>query len=788
MSDKHSTHKKDVASLRKNITRPIVVLFLLTLTLTTQTIEAEQNQSTKLKPNRSSQETALPFNIDGPPPPTPPNVITRDASGRATLRAVRIETPLEIDGILNENIYKNLPAISDFIQNDPTEGAPATEKTDVWLLFDDDNVYVVARCWESRPERIVATEMRRDNMRIVRDDNFAWLFDTFYDRRNGMLFEVSAIGGRIDLQMTNESQVNMDWNPVWDVKVAKFEEGWVMEASLPFKSLRYQPGTNQVWGFQARRVSRWKNESSYITPLSAAQGMRGHFRASMAPTLVGIQAPSGSMNLEIKPYVISNLTTTTNHKQALLTNFSGDLGVDVKYGITQNLTADLTYNPDFAQVEADEQQINLTRFSLFFPEKREFFLENQGIFSFGGVATSGPRAGATDTPVLFYSRRIGLSSGRAVPLKTGGRLTGRLGNFSIGLLNIQSDKELDSVAQATNFSVVRIKRDLLRRSSIGLILTNRSIREQGTGTNLAYGIDGSFGFFDNLTIQTHWAQTRTNGMQNNNTSYRAQLDYAGDRYGLQLEHLLVGNDFNPELGFIRRRDMRKSFGQFRFSPRPVSIAIVRRFSWIGSFTYIQNRLGQVETRNSDGEFAIEFENSDRFALGYTQLFEFLPNLFSITQDIILPIGDYSFRSIRAGFDFGTQRRLSGNVLIEHGTFFNGQKSSISIRQGRLSVTNQISLEPSYSINWASLVEGSFTTHLLSTRATYTVSPIMFASAFLQYNSTINTIAANVRFRWEYQPGSELFIVFNEQRNTYLTRFPNLTNRTFVVKINKLFRF
>jgi len=780
MQNCNSIYKKYVIGVRRIITRPIFFLLLLALTLTTQTVNAEQNQSSK--------EAVLPFDIEGPPPPTPPNVITRDTSGRATLRAVRIERPLEIDGLLNESIYANVPAISDFIQNDPIEGAPATEKTEVWLLFDDNNVYVVARCWESRPDRVVATEMRRDNMRIVRDDNFAWLFDTFYDRRNGMLFEVSAIGGRIDLQMTNESQVNLDWNPVWDVKVAKFKEGWVMEASLPFKSLRYQPGNTQVWGFQARRVSRWKNESSYLTPLSAAQGMRGHFRASMAPTLVGIQAPSGSMNLEIKPYAISDLTTATEDTQERFTNFSGDIGVDVKYGITQNLTADLTYNPDFAQVEADEQQINLTRFSLFFPEKREFFLENQGIFSFGGVATSGPRAGVTDTPVLFYSRRIGLSSGLAMPLKTGGRLTGRLGNFSLGLLNIQSDKKSDSSTQATNFSVVRIKRDLFRRSSIGIILTNRSIREQGTGNNLAYGIDGSFGFFDDLTIQTHWAQTRTNETGKNNISYRAQLDYAGDRYGLQLEHLLVGDDFDPGLGFIRRRDMRKSFGQFRFSPRPVSISMVRRFSWIGSFAYIQNRFGQVETRNNDGEFAVEFENSDRFAVGYTQSFEFLPNLFPITQDIILPTGNYDFRSIRAGFDFGSQRRISGNVLVEHGTFFSGQKSSISIRQGRLSVTNQLSLEPSYSINWADLAEGSFTTHLLSARATYTVSPLMFASAFLQYNSTIDIITANVRFRWEYKPGSELFVVFNEQRNTYITLFPSLTNRTFVVKINRLFRF
>ena len=218
-----------------------------------------------------------------PPPPVPPAVITRDGGG-VTVRAERVATPLRIDGQLNESAYQDVLAISEFIQNDPAEGEPASEETEVWLLFDDDYVYVVARCWESQPDRLVANEMRRDNTRIVRDDNFAWSFDTFYDRRNGYLFEVSAVGGRIDGQFTNESQLNIDWNPVYDVAVGRFDGGWTMEAALPYKSLRYRDGGPQVWGFQARRVNRWRNESSYLTPLSAAQGLRGHFRASLMAT------------------------------------------------------------------------------------------------------------------------------------------------------------------------------------------------------------------------------------------------------------------------------------------------------------------------------------------------------------------------------------------------------------------------------------------------------------------------------------------------------------------------
>ena len=695
---------------------------------------------------------------------------------------------MRVDGVLDEAVYERVEAISGFIQNDPDEGAPATEKTDVWLLFDDEHVYIVARCWETRPDRRTASEMRRDNVRIVRDDNFAWSLDTFYSRRNAVLFEVSAVGGRIDAEVTNESQTNLDWNPVYDVAVGEFEGGWTMEAALPFKSLRYRGAGPQVWGFQARRVTRWKNESSYLMPLSAVQGLRGHFRASLAATLVGIEAPPTSRLLEVKPYAISDLTTSHTQTPPVLNDLGTDVGLDVKVGVTQGLTADVTVNPDFAQVEADEQQINLTRFSLFFPEKREFFLENQGIFSFGGAATSGRQAGVSDTPILFYGRSIGLSASREVSLDVGGRLTGRAGAFTLGVLNIQADDNPEAGFARTNFTVLRARRDILRRSSVGVMFTGRSVSQQAPGSNKAYGIDGTFGFYEDLTVNTHWARTHTEGFDGSETSYRGQLDYAGDRYGLQLEHLLVGEDFNPEVGFVRRRDMRRSFVDARFSPRPASIAMVRRFVWNGSFAYVENLAGNVETRESTGAFTVEFENSDELTITGTQTFEYLPEPFPISSDVTLPAGGYDFAFMSVGYNLGQQRWLSGNVLAEHGTFFSGHKTTLEVSRGRASVTNQFSIEPSYTVNWIDLAEGSFTTHLVGTRVTYTVTPRMFASALVQYNSSIDAVSANVRFRWEYSPGSELFVVFNEQRDTEARRFPALTNRALIIKINRLLRF
>ena len=276
---------------------------------------------------------------------------------------------------------------------------------------------------------------------------------------------------------------------------------------------------------------------------------------------------------------------------------------------------------DFAQVEADEQQVNLTRFSLFFPEKREFFLENQGMFAFGGL--EGARATAGDAPLLFYSRRLGLAQGREVPIRGGARLTGRVGRFSLGALNIQADDQPAAALRATNFTVLRIKRDILRRGSIGAIFAGRSVAETGDGSNETYGIDGTLSFFANLHVNTYWARTDTDSRPADDTSYRAQLDYAGDRYGLQLEHLLVGRNFNPELGFLRRNDIRKNFGQLRFSPRPRTIKSVRKYSGTASIDYIEHGAGRLDTRQIDGAFAIEFQNSDRVALEYSNTYEFL---------------------------------------------------------------------------------------------------------------------------------------------------------------------
>jgi hypothetical protein len=711
--------------------------------------------------------------------------ITRDAEGHATVRAIRLAEPLRVDGRLDEAIYRDAPPASGFLDTEPVSGRPAEERTDIWVLFDDDNVYVVARCWESRPDRRVANEMRRDNAGVLRGDHFAVAFDTFFDRRSSVVLNINPIGGRMDGQVAAEGQYNGDWNPVWRAETATFDGGWSVEAVFPFKTLRYRPGREQTWGFNARRRVIWNNEISYLSAVPAGTSTNGTTRPALLGTLVGLQAPPAARNIEIKPFAVASVATDRTARPQRNNDPDGDVGLDAKYGITQSLTANFTVNTDFAQVEADEQQVNLTRFSLFFPEKREFFLENYGLFGFGGVA---PTSSAGDVPILFYSRRIGLENGREVPIRAGGRLVGQLGRFTVGALNMQSGRDDAAAAEPTNFTAFRLKRDVLRRSSLGLIFTNRSVGQFAPGASRSYGADATFGFFANLSMNAFWARTESDGPDALNQSYRGQVNYNGDRYGVMAERLVVGSGFNPEVGFVRRSDLRKSSALLRFSPRPRRIRAVRKFSYTGTWARIDNHAGRRETETWEAEFNTELQNTDTFEAALGGNYEFIPRPFTIAPGFIIPVRGYDTRTVRAGYSFGRQRPISGDIAVQHGTFYDGHLTAVTVTQGRVNVSHQLSIEPSVSVNAVRLAQGSFTTKLVGSRLTYTVTPRMFASALLQYNSSTNSVSANVRLRWEYRPGSEFFVVFNDQRNTLSHGFPDTASRALVIKVNRLLNF
>jgi hypothetical protein len=706
------------------------------------------------------------------------------------VRAHRVDAPIKIDGKLDEEAYLRTEAITGFVQQEPDEYAPATERTEAWIFFDDDNVYVSARNWESQPARRVANEMRRDTAQLRQNDTFAVLFDTFHDKRNGYIFYANAIGGMADSQVTDEGPPNADWNTVWDVRTGEFEGGWIIEMAIPFKSLRYGPGRDQTWGINLRRVVRWKNEWSYLAQVPRAlTTFRGILKVSSAGTLEGLQVPSGGRNLELKPYALAGVSTDNTVRPAVSNDGDGRVGGDIKYGITESMTADLTFNTDFAQVEVDEQQVNLTRFNLFFPEKRDFFLEGLGTFAFAGRASAGLAAGTGDTPYLFFSRRIGLDLGREIAVLAGGRVTGKAGNVTFGAINMQTgDDDAGVRVDGANFTVLRAKADVLRRSSIGGMLTHRTATPGRTGENSAAGIDAALSFFQNVRLDAYLAATRSEGRSGNNLSYRGFFDYNGDKYGLQAEHLAVEPNFLPEIGFVRRTDMRRSAGLARYNARPRQVRSLRRLTPQLNAAYITNVDNRLDTREVTGRFETEFTNSDVFSVAYTDNFERLARPFAIATGVSIPVGAYDFHTTRVGYVAGQQRRLSGEVVVENGAFYNGERTSIAVNSGRLQVTPQVSLEPSLSINWIDLVQGSFTLKVARTRATYTITPRMFVSGIVQFNSAGNSFGSNVRFRWEYRPGSELFIVYTDDFDTEAR--PDVTalrNRAFVLKFNRLFR-
>lgn len=726
---------------------------------------------------------------------TPLPVYSKDDSGRVSIRAIRLAEELRLDGELTEPVYLANAPITEFVQTLPRQGGTPTERTEAWVMFDSTTLYVAARCYDSvPPEQWVANEMRRDTNQLRQNDHFGVMLDTFHDRRNGFVMYANPLGARADQALSNEGNPNPDWNPVWNVRTKIFDGGWTMEMAVPFKSLRYISGPSQTWGLQMRRAIRHKNEWAHLTPLPLAMGgPQGVFRISAAADLVGLDLPPATRNMELKPYAISKLTTDRVRNPAILNDLEPDAGVDFKFGVTANLTADFTYNTDFAQVEVDEQQVNLTRFNLIFPEKREFFLEGRGLFDFARGPQTGSGGGAgpsttSVTPTFFYSRRIGLNRGREVPINVGARLTGKAGRFGLGLMNIQTGEDEVSTSPSTNFTVLRVTRDILRRSSIGAMYSRRSVTAAGTGSNDAYGADANFSFGPNVSLGGYYAKTNTTNLVGDDDSYQARYEYAHDRYGMRAEYLKVGDNFNPEVGFLRRDNFKRSYGSLRFSPRPRRIRSLRKLTWEGGFEYFVNGAGFVESKQQSGTFNVELENSDQLTLDVNNSYEHLVRPFTVATGVILPPGGYGFADATLSYSMGQQRRVSGRLSLQRGEFYNGTITAYGFSGARVGVTNQLSVEPTVSVNRVETPNGDFTTTLLRSRVDFAFTPRMFASGLLQYNSGDRSFSTNLRFRWEYILGSEFFAVYTDERDTLGRGFPSLKNRALVFKLNRLFRF
>ena len=714
-----------------------------------------------------------------------PAIVSRTAPDKVTIRAVRVPSPLKIDGRLDEAVYDSVEAITGFIQQEPREGEPATEKTEAWILFDDENLYIAARNWDSHPEREIANELRRDNGNILGNENFTFVIDTFHDGRNGYLFQTNPLGALRDMTVTDDLQ-NSSWNGIWSVRTGRFEHGWTLEVAIPFKTLRYPGSGPQTWGINLRRIVKWKNEISYLSLVPAALGTTGVSRMASAATVVGLETPAQSKNIELKPYAVTSLTTDRTVSPPFTNDPKANAGLDFKYGLTRSLIVDATFRTDFAQVEEDLQVVNLTRFSVFFPEKRDFFIEGQGIFDFGGVQSLNTPG---DVPLMFFSRQIGLNAGQEVPVVGGARLTGRVGAYSIGMLNIQTDDKPSANAVATNFTALRLKRNIFRRSNAGVIATRRGpSAAAGRDASYTVGADLTLLLLKSISVTSYFARTSVPGVSGGTASYRGRFDFNEDRYGASAEHMLIGNGFRPEVGYVRRTDVRRTFGSARFSPRPKNSTLIRKLTWQGSLDYVTDAAATaVQNREARGTFGVEFQSSDRLQFDHTRDYERLPAKFVIAPGVVVPAGGYDYQSSRLSYTRGQQRKLSGTASMSSGTLYNGTKSEATF-SGRWGVVPRFSMEPAITIDWVSLPYGDFTAKLVSSRVTLTPSARMLISSLIQYNAAANSLSSSVRLRWEYTGGSELFIVYSDGRDTTASGFPSLLNRTFAIKATRLLRF
>lgn len=712
----------------------------------------------------------------------PRSVVDPERSPRPEYHATRATAPIDIDGRLDEPAWALAAPLTEFIQAQPATGEPATERTVVRLLYDEARLYLGALCYDSHPSAMVIKTIERDYPGVLSEDMdaFGVTFDTFLDRRNSFLFFVNPRGGIKDGQTFNDgTSRDYGWDGIVEVKTTVHDSGWTLEMAIPWTTLRFDPSrTVQTWGANFSRRIRRKNEVSYWAPLPRRDRI---FLMSQAGTLLGLPRIPGGRNLWIKPFALGRRSTGANLAPAD-TGFAGDGGGDLKWGITPHTTLDLTFRTDFSDADVDQEQVNLTRFPTFFPELRDFFLENSGTFTFGDVSAPGaPRAGASLSDfTLFHSRTVGLKSGRPVPLLGGGRLTGRAGAFEFGALNVQS--RTFEGAPAENFSVLRLRRDVLRNADVGILFTNRgSTGDSATGYNRALGADLNMRLAQYLFVSSYFALTRAPG--SGDEAGRLALGWRDRVWDASALFRAVGDRFDPGMGFIRRKGIRQWYGTLGAHPRLPGAAVLE-INPFAEADYITNGSGQRESWEGTLGFGVTFRDGGVLNLRYNDQRELLEQPF-LRGGVTIPVGDYHFRTASASYQTSEGRMLSGNAGISGGGYYDGT---------RLSLNGGVSWQPDYHLtldasathNAVTLPDTSFTADLYTARVKYAYSTTLYFGAFLQYNADVEQLITNVRVKLIHAPLSHLFLVLTERRD--VRPGGKVLERLVTVKLTRLFAF
>ena len=723
-----------------------------------------------------------------------------NATAGSRARASRVPRAPVIDGdVLGDPAYEDAPVAGGFRQNTPDEGQESSERTEVRIVYTDDTLYFGVVCYTRDPDTIIVADSRRDSQ-MNNTDSFQIILDTFLDQQNGFVFGTNPAGVEYDGQVTNEGQgsgrmggggggsrqqrgsgggFNLNWDGAWQVTARVTENGWTAEFGIPFRTLRYPGGSSQAWGVNFQRNIRHRNERSFWAPLPRQFGLN---RLSLAGVLQGLEVPSQG-NLKLTPYVLGEAVRSTTRSETVST---GNFGVDLKYSVTPGMTLDLTANTDFAQVEVDEEQINLDRFNLFFPEKRPFFLENAGLFSVG-------RPGQVE---VFFSRRIGIGEeGQQVPIIGGGRLSGKVGdNTNIGFLNMQTAAQGDAVA-GQNFTVARIRQDLPSRSNIGAIVVNR----QGTGSlagdadhNRTYAVDGRFGIGQSLTVSGFLADTSTPDQVGSEThAGYLSSDFETENLRLGLRYTEVGSHFNPEVGFYQRRGYRRLGATvFTFFRPDNFIGIHELRPHVAHHTIWNYQTGLHETQYTHMDNHWEWEGGHEAHTGINLTREGLFAPFEIFPDVFVPTGVYDHTESQLTFNTNRGAPVSASIRSTIGGFFGGDRvrlvPSVSVR-----LAETLNAQLQWDWNNIDLPSGEFTTNLASLRVSYSFTTRLFLQALVQYNDRADLWSSNVRFGLLSDANTGLFIVYNDIQGL-ATLDPHLDidrsafGRTLTIKYSQLF--
>ena len=710
------------------------------------------------------------------------------AGGQAPVpevRAARVSSPPKIDGRLDDPVWASAEPAKDFVQREPREGQPASEKTEVRVLYDSERIYFGVMCFDSEPARIVANEMRRD-AELQGDDRFVVALDTFNDHRNAVLFATNPLGAQMDALVRDEgASLNTNWDGIWVVKTQRGKDGWSAEIAIPFRTLRFKKGQAQTWGVNFARYVVRKREEDFWTPVLRSYGFTGHFKVSFYGHLVGLEGIRQGDKWQAMPYVLAGGSKDDREEPFRAT---ADAGLDLKYRLTSDIMADLTVNTDFAQVESDQEQFNLTRFDLFFPEKREFFLEGGDIFRFGERW----QEHEPPTSLLFFSRTIGLSEdGREIPVLAGVKATGKAGPYDIGLMNILTDRisytedeELVEI-ERTNSSVFRLKRDIFEKSTVGIMALSKDSLSSGD-YNRAVGLDFNLAFGSHVQGTGFLAKTFSPDLSGADLAGHLGFIYQSDFFSNDISYTDIGENFNAEMGFIPRTDIRKLRWNVGVSPRPKFLGLRQSFifNWL---TSIDNHAGRLESRtNMTGIFNL-FQNGTTVFFGVMQNYEFLEEGFEIEDGVEIPAGVHRFNSFLLFVESDQSRALSFRTEINAGSFYNGTLFSLQ-PQARVKLSRHFNAEIVLSRNSFNIPVpgGRFVTSIAGGRLIYSFSPNLYAKAYVQWNDSEKRFRTNFLVRWIYKPGANVYVIYNETRELGPAGF--LQDRAVMVKASFLFNF